>query len=202
MKAQQNQIKKRWYYLINSITGYRLIAAPILIALVFLDQVDLFKWLLPLSFFTDMVDGYLARKFKVKSVMGAKLDSIADDFTVLAGFIGLFILKPEFIHQVLIIMLVLLFLYALQTIHALIKYHKLSGFHTYSAKIAALFQGLFLILVFHLHEIPYGLFYAAVITTSLDLIEENILVILLPKWEANVKGIYWVLKRKKNIRRK
>jgi len=41
------------------------------------------------------------------------------------------------------------------------------------------------------------LFYAAVILTGLELIEEIIMVSLLPNWEANVKGLYWVLKKKK-----
>jgi CDP-diacylglycerol--glycerol-3-phosphate 3-phosphatidyltransferase len=40
------------------------------------------------------------------------------------------------------------------------------------------------------------LFYAAALVTTLDLIEEIILVWLLPKWEINVKGLYWVYKRK------
>lgn len=195
-------MKKPMYYFTNGITAYRLIAAPILILLIFLDRIDIFKWLLPLSFFTDMLDGFLARKFKVKSILGAKLDSIADDLTVLAAFIGLIFLKPDFVRDELTIIIGLLVLYISQTVLALIKYHKLSGFHTYSAKIAALFQGIFLIFVFLLPEIPLELFYIAVITTLIDLVEENILVILLPKWEVNVKGVYWILKRKKFTRRK
>ena len=31
----------------------------------------------------------------------------------------------------------------------------------------------------------------------IDLIEESILVFLLPQWETDVKGLYWVMKRKK-----
>jgi CDP-diacylglycerol--glycerol-3-phosphate 3-phosphatidyltransferase len=41
------------------------------------------------------------------------------------------------------------------------------------------------------------LFYAAALVTGLELVEEIILVGLLPLWEANVKGLYWVLRRKK-----
>ncbi len=193
-------MKKRTYYLINSITWYRLLVAPILIALVFFDP-DVFKWMLPISFFTDLIDGYLARKFKVRSVMGAKIDSIGDDLTVLAAVVGLVVLKPELISNEYILFTGLFVLYLTQTIHALVKYHKLSGFHTYTAKTAAIFQGVFLILVFLLPEIPYFLFYLAIITTALDLIEENILVIILPKWEADVKGIFWVMKRKRTSRK-
>ncbi|MFZ1306482.1 MAG: CDP-alcohol phosphatidyltransferase family protein, partial [Ferruginibacter sp.] len=56
---------KRAWYIINGITVYRIIAAPFLLILLFTGKVDIFKWLLALSFFTDLIDGFLARKFKV-----------------------------------------------------------------------------------------------------------------------------------------
>jgi CDP-diacylglycerol--glycerol-3-phosphate 3-phosphatidyltransferase len=53
------------YYLINGITGYRMLAAPVLVWLIFTGNLDLFKWMLAISFFTDLIDGYLARRFHV-----------------------------------------------------------------------------------------------------------------------------------------
>lgn len=187
----------RSYYIINGITLYRLAAAPILIFLVFNNNPVLFSWLLPFSFFTDLIDGYLARRYKALSILGSRLDSIADDLTVVAAIIGLFILKPEFIREEKVLVMVLLVLFTLQNIFALIKYHKITSFHTYAAKTAAILQGTFFILIFLLKEPVFILFYAAAIVTAIDLIEEIILVFLLPKWEANVKGFYWVMKRKK-----
>jgi cardiolipin synthase len=187
---------RRSFYIVNGITLYRLIAAPVMIILIFTGNIEIFKWLLPVSFFTDMVDGYLARKFKVISIIGTKLDSIADDLTIVAAIVGLFVLEPQFIREEIIWIVVLLVLFLFQTILALIKYHKLSGFHTYSAKVSALLQGCFLILIFLLSEPVYPLFYLASISTSIDLVEEILLIFLLPKWEADVKGVYWVLKRK------
>jgi CDP-diacylglycerol--glycerol-3-phosphate 3-phosphatidyltransferase len=95
-----------------------------------------------------------------------------------------------------VIFIILFILFLFQTVFALIKYHKISSFHTYLAKVAAILQGTFLILLFFFPEPLYFLFYAAAIVTALDLIEEIILVIIIPKWEANVKGLYWVYKRK------
>lgn len=190
-------MKKRTYYLINGITAYRLIAAPVLVVLVFMGEVDLFKWLLPVSFFTDAIDGYLARKFKVKSILGAKLDSFGDDLTIFAAIVGLLVLKPDFIKEEMELLIVMFVLYLTQIILSLKRYGKLSGFHTYTAKVAAVFQGMFLILIFLTPEPLYMLFYVAALLTTIDLLEEIILVILLPKWEANVKGLYWVMKRKK-----
>jgi CDP-diacylglycerol--glycerol-3-phosphate 3-phosphatidyltransferase len=71
----------------------------------------------------------------------------------------------------------------------------MTSFHTYLAKTAALLQGIFLLLVFFTDEPILILFYAAAIVTMLELTEEIILISLLPQWQANVKGIYWVLKK-------
>ncbi len=187
---------KQAWYVINGITLYRIIAAPFLLVLLFTKQYEIFKWLLAVSFFTDLIDGYLARKFKVTSILGAKLDSIGDDLTVMVGLVALFVLKFEFIKQHVIIFIILLVLFFVQTTYALIRYKKLTNFHTYLAKTAALLQGVFLILVFFTDEPSLFLFYAATIITMLELTEEIILVRLLPQWQANVKGIYWALKNK------
>jgi phosphatidylglycerophosphate synthase len=188
---------KRAWYIINGITVYRIIAAPFLLILLFTGQVGIFKWLLALSFFTDLIDGYLARKFKVTSVMGTRLDSIGDDLTVLVAVIGLFVLKADFIKEQKLIFIGLLALFLIQVAYAFKRYRKMTGFHTWLAKTAALLQGIFLLLVFFTHQPIMPLFYAAAIITMLQLIEEIILVHLLSQWQANVKGLYWVLKNNK-----
>lgn len=191
-------MQKKSYYIINGITLYRLIAAPFLLFLILTRQSDLFKWLLALSFFTDAIDGYLARKYKVVSVMGAKLDSLGDDLTVIVGVIGLFVLKPDFIKTELMWLVAIFILFVIQVVSAFTRYGAVTSFHTYLAKLAAILQGFFLILAFFMPEPLRALFYIAVAITALDLVEEIILTFLLPKWQANVKGIYWVLKQKPN----
>ena len=186
---------KRSYYIINAITLYRLAAAPVLIYLIFIESHNLFKWLLAVSFFTDLIDGYLARKYKVTSIMGSRLDSAADDLNMLAGIIGLFVFKPQFIQSHLSVFIALFALLVLQNIFALVRYRKITSFHTYLAKIAAIMQGVFLILSFFLPEPIVYLFYTAAFITAIELIEETILVTHLPVWKANVKGLYWVLKK-------
>lgn len=189
-------MKKLSYKIINGITIYRIVAAPILVYLAVTKNLDLFKWLLPVSFFTDLIDGYLARRFKVTSIAGSKLDSIGDDLTIVAAIIGAFFFNPQFINEELIIIAGLFGLLLLQNVLALLRYKKTTSFHTYLAKTAALFQGFFFILLFFFKEPFYLLFYIAAIFTFLELVEEIILVLILSKWETNVKGIYWILKRK------
>ena len=192
----RNRAHEQAWYVINGITLYRIVAAPILLIVLFTGQHDIFKWLLGISFFTDLIDGYLARKFKVASVLGTRLDSIGDDLTVLVGVIALFVLKGAFIKEHIIVFIILFVLFLVQIIFAYTRYRKMTNFHTYLAKAAALLQGIFLIITFFTDQPNLILFYAATIVTMLELTEEIILVSLLKHWKTNVKGIYWVLKEK------
>lgn len=184
------------YYIINAITVYRLLAAVLLLYFIVTARNDLYKWFLAFSFFTDLIDGWLARKYKVVSVFGAKLDSMADDLTFLMAAIGIFVFKPAFIRHEIFPIAVLLILYLLQVAIALSRYGRVSSFHTYLAKFATLLQGTFFILLFFLPTWPVWLFHVAVVITLLDLIEEIILVVILPEWQPDVKGLYWVLHSK------
>lgn len=188
-------MNKPIFYAVNGITLYRLLAAPVLFYLVFTGRIDIFKWLLVVSFFTDAIDGFIARRFAVTSVQGARMDSIADDLTVLAAITGLFVLRPEFIREQFGVIIPLVGLYLLQTTLALVRYGKISSFHTYLAKGAAALQGVFLIQAFFTDPIV-PLFYAVALVTAIDLMEETVLVVLLPRWEVNVKGLYWVWKNR------
>jgi len=188
-------MEKTSYYIINAITVYRVLSAPVLFLLIITKQTELFKWLLALSFFTDAIDGYLARRYQVTSVAGARLDSLGDDLTVLAGIIGLFVLRNDFISRQYLWVAVLLVLLAVQVIAAFWRYGKMTSFHTWLAKSAAVLQGIFLISAFFMSEPSRLLFYVAVAVTALELLEEIVLVFLLPVWKVNVKGLYWVLKQ-------
>jgi hypothetical protein len=67
---KQYSTAKRSYYIINGISLYRMIAVPLLIYLALTHQFGIFKWLLALGFFTDAIDGYLARRYRVSSDWG------------------------------------------------------------------------------------------------------------------------------------
>ena len=200
MPASADIKRTRIYYLINGLTLYRLAAAPFLILILLSGQPILFRWLVGVSFFTDAIDGPLSRKYNVSSIFGSRLDSVADDATVLASIAGLWILHPEFIDAHWVIITALLALFAVQTSAALIAYGRVTSFHTYLAKLAAVFQALFFILIFF--NLPFALpaFYVACLVTAAELIEETILVLIVPEWKANEKGLYWIVRKKLTTR--
>jgi CDP-diacylglycerol--glycerol-3-phosphate 3-phosphatidyltransferase len=181
---------------VTMITLYRTVAFPFLLVLIFTNRFDVFKWLLIVSFMTDAFDGFLARKFKANSVLGAKLDSIGDDLTILAAITGLAVAKTEFLKTEWLIFAIPLSLFFIQLAVALIKYRKMSSFHTYLAKTAAVLQGFFLCSLFLFEQPAYWLFYTTALITTLELMEEIMIVFVLREWKTNVRGMYWVLKGK------
>ena len=78
-----------WQTLINGLTISRIIIGlPIIIALKN-DRNDIFILLLLIGAFTDYFDGYLARKYNHQSVLGARLDPLADKILLLGPMIWL-----------------------------------------------------------------------------------------------------------------
>lgn len=187
-------MSKPAYFVVNGITIYRILAVFALIVLILHHQWHFFRWLLLLSFFTDAIDGYLARRYGVISKAGSVLDSIGDDLTVAVAIIGLMVFDPTFLMKELVVVILLVSLYLVQMIAALVKYQKLTSFHTWLAKIAAVTQGVFLVAVFFTAKVPMLLFYTTAVCTGLDLLEETVMVFLLPHWKTDVKGIFSVRK--------
>jgi phosphatidylglycerophosphate synthase len=181
--------------IINLITLYRIVTFPLLVYFAISDEFDIFKWLLLASFFTDAIDGFLARRYNATSVLGSKLDSIGDDLTILAAAIGLFAKHFDFIKEQALVFIVLFGLFLIQVGLSFYRYRKISTFHTYLAKIAAVVVAMFLLSVFFIEEINMALFWAAAIITGVELTEEIILAAILKDYRSNVKGLYWVLRQ-------
>ncbi len=185
-------MKKAAWYIVNGLTLYRVLAFLFLSVLLIKGNRELFRVFLPLSFLTDAIDGMLARKFRVASTMGSRLDSLGDDLTILAGILGVIVFDATFIIQHLVLVMMLTGLVIIQFSIALYRFGRFTSYHTYLAKLAAILQGSFLILFFWISPAPVTVFYCAAAITLLELLEEIILVIFLPCWKVNVKGLYWV----------
>lgn len=184
------------FWLVNSITFFRLISSFALLVLLCFNRAEAFKWLLAVAFFTDAIDGLLARKLKVVSVRGSRLDSLSDDLTVLMGIIGIMVLKPGFFTGQIVWIVILAVFYLVQLLMAFARFGKPSSFHTVLAKLAAVSQGVCILLVLFLQHFPLLIFHVAVLLTLLELAEEIIITMLIPHWQADIKGLFWLWKSK------
>ncbi len=177
---------------------YRILAVPLLIALIWLGERELFTWFLLISYSTDAIDGFLARKLKISSARGSQLDSIGDQITLVVGLIGLLVFENEFIKTNYILILIAFLPYILQMLIAFYKYGKATAFHTYLAKSSAVLQGVFILFTLFFAPV-YWLFYLMIVIGVLETIEEITLIYMYDKWVQDVKGIYWALKDKRRL---
>jgi CDP-diacylglycerol--glycerol-3-phosphate 3-phosphatidyltransferase len=175
---------------------YRILAAPFLLLLIWLDHRLLFTWFLLISYSTDMIDGYLARKFKISSIRGSQLDSVGDQLTFAVGLVGVWVFERDFIIENFFWILLGLSFYTLQMVLAFKKYGKTTSFHTYLAKLSAIVQGVFILWLLFFGPV-YWLFYFMIFLGIIETIEEITLIFLYDNWVANVKGIYWALNDKR-----
>ena len=86
----------------NQITIFRIILVPIFVAVVlyYLPQRDYYRYI-ALSLFLfmallDVLDGYIARRRKEKTYIGALLDPLADKLLLISAFIVLYIMSTLF----------------------------------------------------------------------------------------------------------
>jgi CDP-diacylglycerol--glycerol-3-phosphate 3-phosphatidyltransferase len=77
------------YNIADWFSFYRVIASPFLLLLVIMGAREAFSWMLLISYCTDMIDGFLARRLKITSPRGSQLDSLGDQVTLGVAFIGL-----------------------------------------------------------------------------------------------------------------
>jgi CDP-diacylglycerol--glycerol-3-phosphate 3-phosphatidyltransferase len=180
---------------------YRVVAAPFLIILLWLNERELFTWLLLISYSTDMIDGFLARKLKITSPRGSQLDSFGDQITFVVALIGLLVFESNFIKENYLLITLIFIPYFIQMLIAFRKYGKATAFHTYLAKLSAIIQAVFILWLLFFGPI-YWLFYVMIVLGVLETIEEITLIFMYDEWVAGVKGIYWALKDKRRLTNK
>lgn len=179
---------------------YRIFAAPLLLVLIWFDLRLAFTWLLLISYSTDAIDGYLARKLKITSPRGSQLDSFGDQITLIIGLTGLFYFETDFMKTNLVLILIAFIPYIIQMLIAYLKYGKSTAFHTYLAKLSAVLQSLFILWSLFFNP-EYALFYIMIIIGILETVEEIILITMYDNWASDVKGIYWAIRDKRRLKK-
>lgn len=154
---------------------------------------ELFAFFFLLTALTDFLDGFIARKFKLETEFGAKLDSIADRLFYFSIIAWSWLLISEFITKnSFLISLILGALFATE-IFKLLKFGNLGYFHLYSAKACALTIFLFFFSAVLQLNITNIMFYIMSAVIILHCLEETLLTILINKSKINVKSIFHYL---------
>ena len=183
----------------NLISTLRLIAVPVLVWLAWTGADRAFAWLLVAAGLTDILDGWLARKYGWVSKTGALLDSIADISIVLVVLFAMWHLHRDvFVYHGTIVWAIL-GVWSLANFIGMYRYHRLPSFHTASARFGLVMFGVFVLVLFFHGFVPWLLYVCGTICLLAGL-ESLILVLLIDHWKPNLRGGLRAVIRARSIR--
>lgn len=186
---------EKYWTIPNILSLYRICIFPFILYLIVCKNEQLFAVFITISMVTDILDGLIARVFKMQTQIGTKLDSWADIGTYFLAFLAIYIFKWNELKPYTVSIVIFLTAYLLSYSIMLVKFREVIGLHTYLFKITGYVQGAFIVTLFvYIFYLP--LFYLAICIGVLACIEEMIIVLVISKPVSNAKGLYWILKDK------
>jgi CDP-diacylglycerol--glycerol-3-phosphate 3-phosphatidyltransferase len=190
--------EKRWN-LPNLLSGYRILAFPVILYLILTGQRTPFIVMLCINLVTDIADGYIARRFNLATEFGARLDSIADLGTYFLAFTGMLVIEHVFVQAHWVAFVLVMGLYVLQLLVCLARFRRPPHLHVYSAKLTGYLQGIFMLTYFACGYTAWY-FYLMIAVTCIAYLEELLILLLIPALRSNVKGIYFMIKEHGSVK--
>ncbi|CCV64171.1 CDP-alcohol phosphatidyltransferase [Alteracholeplasma palmae J233] len=181
---------KRYFSVPNIITMSRIMLT---IILYFLVNDGVFIYIYAITGFTDILDGYLARKLKTESKFGSKLDSVADMFLFVFIMYFIFIKNFNFIEKNIAVYAILLFLKLTSILITYIRFKEIAIIHTIGNKILGVFIFLIPIIIYRNN------FYVEIcllVFSMVALLDEFLISILSRDFDINRKTFISSLRKK------
>ena len=175
----------RNFNLPNAISGLRIVMVPLLAILAFRGLGFAFTVLLASSLLMDFLDGYLARRLKQQTLLGAQLDSWGDFLTVLVYPAAAVWLQPALLRQNATWVMLALLAYAAPIAFGVIKFGRLTSYHTRLMSLTAYVMGVAVVVFFAgWSDLPLRV---ACVVLVVAAAEETLISATLPVWQANVR---------------
>ena len=181
----------------NLISLYRLLVFPVILYMAVTGREKGFVILLSISLISDVLDGNIARYFKLQTNFGAALDNLADICTYAMALLGIFLFKWTEIEPHSFPLYLFLTIFVLSYIVAFWRFGKIPGLHLYLAVSAGYIQSIFFFVLFVFGFYPW-MYYLAVGWGIIAYIEKIIVLFWLDDIRIGVKGIYWLIKDSRN----
>lgn len=178
----------------NLISLYRLLVFPLILYTALTGQEKLFVILLCLSLVSDVLDGNIARYFKLQTHFGAALDNLADICTYAMALLGLFVFKWTEIQPHALILYIFLSVFVASYFVSFFRFGKIPGLHLYSAVSAGYIQSIFFFILFVFGFYPW-MYYLAISWGVIAYIEKILVLFKLDDIKIGVKGLYWLMKK-------
>ncbi|HEX7028299.1 MAG TPA: CDP-alcohol phosphatidyltransferase family protein [Gammaproteobacteria bacterium] len=177
----------------NVLSIIRLACVPVLVWLAWTGRPHWFLAVLVFAFATDAIDGFIARRFDLKTALGAKLDSYADAAIYLTLAASVFRLWPDIVATEKVYILLIVFSVVTPAAAGLLKFRLFTSYHTWLTKFAVVCTAVTTLTL--LLGGPAWPFRIVSVLCVIAALEEILITVYLPKPKSNVRSI-WHLKNK------
>jgi len=185
----------RWFTLPNLFSEFRIVAAPFLLLLAWNGFSNWFLGLLALAFFSDALDGYLARRLHESSDLGAQLDTWGDLTIFLVIPLSVWWLWPDIFIRETIFIIVAMSAYLLPMLVGFVKFMHLPSYHTVASKTMVIMMSI-AVFTLVLFDYPWP-FRVVALVQILVTVEEIAITLTLRQLRNNVSS-YWHARRLTN----
>ncbi len=171
----------------NAVSLLRLLMAPVLLWLAFIDRPMLFLAVLVFAGFTDVLDGFLARRLNQITELGSHLDSWGDFSIYSTMAASAWLLWPDIVAREWLPFSAIVASFSLPVLVGLYKFGKLTSYHTWSVKlaVAATYAGYLLLFA----DIAAWPFRVAALLCVIAGIEEILITLVMKRERADVRSL-------------
>lgn len=180
----------------NQLTAARIALLPILWIFAFLKLPVVLGIGLIISFATDVLDGYAARRLGQVSAFGSKFDSLADNLLIPSGLVWLWMLKPEVYRDHGLIWIISITLYFASLLVGALKFRRFANLHLHSKRYGSVLMYLFASHAFIADQYSLLLFYLAMGMFVISSTEGLLLQLICSHVDEHMGSILFVLRRR------
>ena len=190
--------KEQIYNLPNLVSFIRILMAPVLFYLACTQQPYWFIGIFLFAEFTDVLDGFLARRLNQITQMGSHLDSWGDFIIYTTIAICAWVLWPDILQRELLYFIIIVLSFTLPALIGFIKFHRFTSYHTWSVKLAVAITVIGYILLFSgLLDWPFRV---AALFCLYAAIEEIAITVLIHHEHVDVSTVWQALRYRRENR--
>ena len=181
----------------NLLSGFRLLLAVVLWIPAMLDLPLLVGAGLIMAGLTDMLDGFLARRWGAATEYGSRLDSAADMVLVVCAAFWVILVEPSVFFDNKLLVLSWMLMGTASLVVGLVKFRRIPDLHLYMTKASSAAGYVFIIFMF---VVGYSaaLFYIASALLIISTLESLLLQLLTHKPDERVRSILYPYRQGRN----
>ena len=177
----------------NALCVVRMLGTLVLLELARRGHGAVFPWILGPVILTDWLDGRLAVLLDQRTVLGARLDSIADAFLNASLVLCAWWLQPDFIRAAFWTLAATGATYLLSVATSLVRFGRVPGYHTWSAKVACVCIAVGAIVLFA--GGPYWPCGVGLVVGIVANLEETVISMMLARDRTDVPSVIHAIRR-------